>query len=51
MARADPAAERDATMKWMFAIFAVVFLIVVDQTQFHGYHLDQIARVLSRIAR
>jgi hypothetical protein len=38
-------------MKWMLAIFAVVFLIIVDQTQFHGYYLDQIARMLSNIAR
>jgi hypothetical protein len=51
MARAEPAAERDVKMKWMLAIFAVVFLIIVDQTQYHGYHLDQIARMLSRIAR
>jgi hypothetical protein len=38
-------------MKWMLAIFAAVFLIIVDQTQFHGYYLDQIARMLSNIAR
>jgi hypothetical protein len=38
-------------MKWMLAIFAGVFLIIVDQTQFHGYYLGQIARTLSKIAR
>lgn len=38
-------------MKWMLAIFALVFLIIVDQTQYHGYYLDQIARMLSKIMR
>lgn len=38
-------------MKWMLAIFFIVFLIIVDQTTLHGYYLDQIARFLSRIAR
>jgi hypothetical protein len=38
-------------MKWMLAIFAVVFLIIVDQTQFHGYYLDQAARTLSNLTR
>ena len=38
-------------MKWMLAIFALVFLIILDQTTFHGYYLDQIARMLSKIMR
>jgi hypothetical protein len=38
-------------MKWMLAIFFVVFLIIVDQSWYRGQYTDHVARTLSKWLR
>ena len=36
-------------MRLMVIVFFIVMLIVLDQTRFHGYYLDQVARGVARV--
>lgn len=35
-------------MRYMIAIFLVVLLVIIDQTQFHGYYGSQLSLMAQR---
>jgi hypothetical protein len=36
------------TMRWLIVILAIVLLIIMDQSWYHGEHMDSLAHWLSR---
>jgi len=38
-------------MKWMVTLFAVVMLMMMDQSWYRGYYTDQTARALAMVIR
>ena len=38
-------------MRWLIALLGLVLLIIIDQTQFNGRYMDQVARLLAKVVR